>query len=107
MGGKMTLVYCRYVAPYLSRYRAEILSNQKAGITDFITAQKLTRVPLLLPEGNPETALPKAVKQSQAAILIMGACKRSMSSQFWSGSTVDTLLDQPPCDLLLVNSTKD
>ncbi|MDF5447041.1 universal stress protein, partial [Vibrio parahaemolyticus] len=69
LSGKMTLVYCRYVAPYLSRYRAEILSNQKAGITDFITAQKLTRVPLLLPEGNPETALPKAVKQSQAAIL--------------------------------------
>ncbi|HHF2917402.1 TPA: universal stress protein [Vibrio diabolicus] len=107
LSGKMTLVYCRYVAPYLSRYRAEILSNQKAGITDFISAQKLTLVPLLLPEGNPETALPKAVKQSQAAILIMGACKRSMSSQFWSGSTVDTLLDQPPCDLLLVNSTKD
>ncbi len=54
----MTLVYCRYVAPYLSRYRRDF-EQPKAGITDFITAQKLTRVPLLLPEGNPETALPK------------------------------------------------
>ncbi len=104
--GKMTLVYCRYVAPYLSKYRVEILTNQKVVINDFIKTHRMSQIPILLPEGNPEVALPSTVKQLNASVLILGACKRSMSSQFWSGSTVDTILDNPPCDLLLVNSPK-
>ncbi|MCG9598254.1 universal stress protein [Vibrio sp. Isolate25] len=105
-GARVSLIYCCYVAPYLMRYKAQILANQKKGLEEFIGKKHLQSLPIHMPDGNPEEALPKAISQMKANILIMGACQRSATSRFWSGSTTDALLESLPCDLLLVNKNR-
>ncbi|WP_112481103.1 universal stress protein [Vibrio variabilis] len=98
------LVYCRYIAGYLSEYKDQILASQKEGVMDFVADRRLQRLPLIFARGNPEAALPEVVKAHKAAMLVMGACRRGSMSRFLMGSTVDALLKNPPCDLLLVTS---
>ncbi|MFZ6042744.1 universal stress protein [Vibrio natriegens] len=105
LGARVTLVYCRHVAPYLVKYKSQILQEQKLHIQEFMYEHHLNHFSLRLFDGNPEVSLPKAVRTLKANVLVIGACKRSAVSRFWSGSTVDILLKQPPCDLLLVNGT--
>ncbi|MGD8118730.1 universal stress protein [Vibrio sp. TRT 29B02] len=102
LNASTTLVYCQYVAPYLYRYSKEILSNQKLAIQEFLNLNKFYQLPLRLIEANPEEGLPNAVNSLDASILAMGACKRTALSRYWSGSTVDVLIANPPCDLLLI-----
>ncbi|EED26046.1 conserved hypothetical protein [Vibrio sp. 16] len=103
LNASTTLVYCQYVAPYLNRYSQEILANQKHAIKEFLNSNKFYQLPLRLIKANPEEGLPDAVDTIGASILAMGACKRIALSRYWSGSTVDVLLANPPCDLLLVS----
>ena len=107
LDAEMSLVYCQYVAPYLYKYTKEILDNQKFAIQEFLVEKKLHQVGLTFVKGNPEQGLPKAVNVLKASILVMGACKRGALSRYWAGSTVDVLLKEPPCDLLLVGSHID
>ncbi|MGR5177263.1 universal stress protein [Vibrio mediterranei] len=102
LSSKLTLVYCQYVAGYLNEYKNQILKGQKDGVLDFVEDRGLQKLPIHFAKGNPEVALPEAVSNSRAAILVMGACRRGSVSRFWAGSTVDVLLKKPPCDLLLV-----
>ncbi|QPK04855.1 universal stress protein [Vibrio kanaloae] len=99
----MSLVYCQYVAPYLYRYSKDILKHQKQSMTVFLETNKFNHLPLRLIKANPEEGLPDIVKSMGASILVLGACKRTALSRYWSGSTVDVLLANPPCDLLLVS----
>lgn len=102
----ISLVYCRHIAPYLVKYKTQILTNQKMAVEGFILDQRLSHLTQYFTDGNPEEALPKTVKITKANLLVLGACKRSAFSKFWSGSTVEVLLHNPPCDLLLVNAFK-
>lgn len=104
LSAEMSLVYCQYVAPYLYKYTKEILANQKYAIQEFLDQKKLHHINLKFIKGNPEQGLLNAVNLLKASILVMGACKRGALSRYWSGSTVDVLLKEPPCDLLLVGS---
>lgn len=96
------LAYCRFVAGYINEYKKEILESQRRGILDFISDKRLQHIPIVFGRGNPEFALPEIVKDHKASLLVMGACKRGSVSRFWTGSTVDVMLKNPPCDLLLV-----
>ncbi|MDV5169296.1 universal stress protein [Photobacterium rosenbergii] len=104
LSGTTTLVYCRNTAPYPPRYKVQILANQKSGITSFLANNNVSHLPLMLAEGNPEEALPSAAAKLNTAVMVLGACKRSAPSRFWTGSTLDVLLEQPPCDLMLINA---
>ncbi|CAK1732887.1 universal stress protein [Vibrio crassostreae] len=103
LNANISLVYCQYVAPYLYRYSKEILAHQKQSITNFLELNKHALLPLRFIKSNPEEGLPDIVKSMGASILVLGACKRTALSRYWSGSTVDTLMANPPCDLLLIN----
>ncbi|WP_440888309.1 universal stress protein [Vibrio sp. WZ-1] len=96
------LVYCQYVAEYLTEFRREILQSQKEGVLEFLKKKNLNSVPLTFIKGNPDFALAEAVKIHKGSILILGACRRSSASRYWMGSTVDCLLKAPPCDMLLI-----
>ncbi|BCL73820.1 universal stress protein (plasmid) [Vibrio nigripulchritudo] len=99
----VTIVYCQFVAPYLYRYSQEILKHQKHAIKDFLETNNFHHLSLRLVNANPEEGLPSCVNSIGASILVMGACKRSILSRYWSGSTVDVLLKQAPCDILLIS----
>lgn len=96
------LVYCQYVAEYLTEFSREILQSQKEGVLDFLKDKNLNSVPLTFIRGNPDFALVEAVKIHKGTLLVLGACRRSSASRYWMGSTVDSLLQSPPCDMLLV-----
>ncbi|WP_146453646.1 universal stress protein, partial [Vibrio splendidus] len=84
-------------------YSKDILKHQKQSMTVFLETNKFNHLPLRLIKANPEEGLPDIVKSMGASILVLGACKRTALSRYWSGSTVDVLLANPPCDLLLVS----
>ncbi|WP_394151166.1 universal stress protein [Vibrio maritimus] len=96
------LAYCRFVAGYLNEYKSEILESQKRGVVDFVSDKGFHQIPIVFGRGNPEFALPEIVKVHKASLLVMGACRRGSVSRFLTGSTVDVMLKNPPCDLLLV-----
>jgi universal stress protein E len=53
-------------------------------------------------EGRPETALPQYCTQSRADLVVMGAIARNPFGRIFIGSTAERVLDQLPCDLLVV-----
>jgi universal stress protein E len=53
-------------------------------------------------EGRPETALPHYCIQSGADLVVMGAIARNPFGRIFIGSTAERVLDQLPCDLLVV-----
>ncbi|EGQ9287872.1 universal stress protein [Vibrio parahaemolyticus] len=99
---KLKIVYCQYIAEYLTEFSKEILSSQKQGVMDFLFDNNLGSIPVTFIKGNPDFALADAVKTNNASLLVLGACRRSNVSKYWMGSTVDSLLQSPPCDLFLI-----
>ena len=55
----------------------------------------------LLP-GDPSTVLPALAEELDAALVVMGAVARSRLQQAIIGSTAERVLDQLPCDVLIV-----
>ncbi|MDP3857480.1 MAG: universal stress protein [Stagnimonas sp.] len=53
-------------------------------------------------DGAPSAALPELVGKLQASLLVLGAAYRSAFDRFILGSTVEQLIANPPCDLLVV-----
>lgn len=52
--------------------------------------------------GRPETALPEYCREAQADVVVMGAIARNPFGRIFIGSTAERLLDQLPCDLMVV-----
>lgn len=52
--------------------------------------------------GAPSHALPRLAGQMQADVLVMGAISRSGLSKVFIGSTAEKVLEQLPCDVLIV-----
>lgn len=53
-------------------------------------------------EGRPETALPAYCRETGADVVVMGAIARNPFGRIFIGSTAERVLDQLPCDLLVV-----
>lgn len=57
---------------------------------------------IALVEGPPEEALPRYCRESAADLVVMGAIARNPFGRIFIGSTAERVLDQLPCDLLVV-----
>jgi universal stress protein E len=53
-------------------------------------------------EGRPEAALPAYCRETGADVVVMGAIARNPFGRIFIGSTAERVLDQLPCDLLVV-----
>lgn len=53
-------------------------------------------------QGRPEQALPEYCRQQRADVVVMGAIARNPFGRIFIGSTAERVLDQLPCDLLVV-----
>jgi universal stress protein E len=55
-----------------------------------------------LVEGRPEQALPEYCRETGADLVVMGAIARNPFGRIFIGSTAERVLEQLPCDLLVV-----
>jgi universal stress protein E len=55
-----------------------------------------------LAAGHPVVAIPESARQLGSAIMVMGAVSRSGLKRFFIGNTAERVLDQTPCDILVV-----
>lgn len=53
-------------------------------------------------QGRPERALPEYCRQERIDVVVMGAIARNPFGRIFIGSTAERVLDQLPCDLLVV-----
>lgn len=53
-------------------------------------------------EGRPETSLPEYCRETAADVVVMGAIARNPFGRIFIGSTAERVLEQLPCDLLVV-----
>jgi universal stress protein E len=63
------------------------------------------RIPLRhrhLQDGDPRTALPRLARRFRAGVMVMGAVSRSGLKRVFIGNTAELVLDQLPCDVLVV-----
>jgi len=56
---------------------------------------------IVLP-GNPAVQLPRTAKRRGARLLVMGAVSRSGLRRFFIGNTAERVIDEVPCDVLVV-----
>jgi len=55
-----------------------------------------------LREGKPEDTLPALVRELEASLVVMGAISRGHRSLLLIGSTAENVLDELPCDILVI-----
>ena len=96
------VVHCYNITSVLVKYKSNILSMHRDGLTDFAKKHRIPAGKTILLEGVPEVALASYIKKNSSNILVMGLVTRNKLEQFWIGSTTTALLTELPCDILLV-----
>jgi universal stress protein E len=67
-----------------------------------LSAAEVAPARLAVVQGRPEQALPEHCRASAADLVVMGAIARNPFGRIFIGSTVERVLEQLPCDLLVV-----
>ncbi|RBW47626.1 hypothetical protein DS885_02215 [Psychromonas sp. B3M02] len=96
------VTHCYYVTSVLSQYKNKMLSQHKQGLMEFAKKQRIAANQCVLLEGIPEEALASYIKKNNSHILVMGLVARNKLAQLWVGSTTTAILNDLPCDLLLL-----
>jgi len=55
---------------------------------------------------HPQDAIEQAVRETHSALVVMGAVSRSGLKRIFIGNTAESVLDDLPCDVLIVKPTK-
>ncbi|WP_409438811.1 universal stress protein [Psychromonas sp. GE-S-Ul-11] len=96
------VAHCYYVTSVLSQYKSKVLSQHKQGLMDFAKKHRIATNQCVLLEGVPEEVLATYINKNSCHILVMGLVTRNKLEQLWVGSTTTALLNELPCDLLLL-----
>lgn len=96
------VAHCYYVTSVLSQYKSKVLSQHKQGLMDFAKKHRIATNQCVLLEGVPEEVLATYINKNSCQILVMGLVTRNKLEQLWVGSTTTALLNELPCDLLLL-----
>ncbi len=96
------LVHCCFTPPVFLEHRKTIMGIHRDGLNEFARKSNIPDEETVMLEGIPEHALPRWVKTHEIDILALGIVARSRLESFWVGSTTTALLDEPPCDMLLI-----
>ncbi len=99
---KWKVVHCCYVPPVIIKHSKMITAMHAEGLADFADKLIIPKDKTILLQGNPEYALPKLINKNDTNLLILGLVARNRLEQFFVGSTTSALLDEPPCDMLLL-----
>ena len=96
------VTHCYYITSVLSQYKSKVQSQHKQGLMEFAKRQRIPATQCVLLEGIPEEALTAYINKHNSNMLIMGLVTRNKLEQLWVGSTTTALLNELPCDLLLI-----
>ena len=89
------------VANYDS-YAAEIHQHHADAFGDFASAHGLSADQQQLLRGYPEQSIPEFTENSGVNLLVLGAISRSRMENALIGHTAERLLDDVPCDMLII-----
>jgi len=99
---KWTIAHCYYVDSILTKYKNNVLTMHRDGLNSFEKKFRLSHGQCILLEGIPEDALASYIHQYSIDILMIGLVSRNKLEKLWVGSTTTALLNDPPCDMLLI-----
>ena len=97
-----SVLHCFWVPPALTTYREKIRQLHQESLTEFASDMGVPIDRIRLISGKPENVIGEYVAVEKIDILLIGYVKRNPISQWWLGSTTISLLENPPCDLLLI-----
>lgn len=99
------LVHCCFVAPLFLEHKKTISKMHAEGFAAFAQKQHVKERQMQLLDGIPEHSLPRYVKNQMIDVLVLGLVARNQLEAMWVGSTTMALLDEPPCDMLMVTQS--
>lgn len=80
----------------------EIEQEHAARLAELALAHHLGPPRTQLRSGQPTQAIPQAAQELQASLAVMGAVARSRLQQAFVGSTAERVLENLPCDVLII-----
>jgi universal stress protein E len=120
-GGRAHAVHCYDPAPLVTGAGAAVMpgaaieiENLAAGLqaehaarlNELASAHGLMPAETHFRSGAPEDGIPAAVRQLAGDLVVMGAVSRSRLQQAMIGSTAERVLDQLPCDVLVLKPAR-
>ena len=83
-------------------YAAQVHDQHAEALSAFAGRLGMTADQQHLLEGFPEQAIPRFVSQRDINLLVMGAISRSRLENALVGHTAERLLEEVPCDMLII-----
>jgi universal stress protein E len=88
------------LAPDLPEYQT--LRHHRELVYATLGAADASPARVSLVEGRPEVVLPRYCHETRADLVVMGAIQRNPFGRIFIGSTAERVLEQLPCDLMVV-----
>lgn len=96
------LAHSCYLNASFLKYKRQFESIHREKLSEFAHSVGVSEGKTVLLSGQPEHSLPKWVNNRRCDVLIMGIVARNKLMSHLVGSTTFPILNNPPCDLLLV-----
>ena len=97
-----TLVYDASIIADYDGYAGEVRKRHAAAFSEFSRSAAVDENQKHLLQGYPEEAIPDFVADTGVNLLVMGAVSRSRLDSALIGHTAERLLDDVPCDVLVI-----
>lgn len=113
IGAQVQVVHCYNPLPHTlafdtglvanyDGYAAEVQAHHADAFREFSSQAGIAPAEQHLLRGYPEQSIPAFVQQQKIDLLVMGAISRSRLENALVGHTAERLLDEVPCDVLVV-----
>ena len=83
-------------------YEKDMEAMYKNDVKELLKSHSVDEKNVHVVQGSPSTALPSFADIGHFDLVVMGAVARSRLERVFIGSTAETVLDQLPCDVLIV-----
>jgi universal stress protein E len=102
LGGKLHAVHVCQFAALPARGPEAQRRTDRARFDKLVESTDITTSRRHLVYGDPADLIPKVARNVRAGIVVMGAVSRSGLKRLFIGSTAEQVLDELPCDVLVV-----
>ncbi len=115
LGGEAHAVHCYDSAPLVTaagaaveieNIAAELQAEHAARLNELSSAHGVAPDRTHFRSGAPADGIPAAIRQLKGDLAVMGAIARSRLQQAFIGSTAERVLDQLPCDVLVLKPAR-
>ncbi|MEH6566181.1 MAG: universal stress protein [Halopseudomonas sp.] len=97
-----TMVLDATLIPNYQDYADDVKKHHQQALSELLSRANAPQAQQQLLEGFPEETIPRLVEQQGINLLVLGAVSRSRLESALIGHTAERLLDEAPCDLLII-----